>query len=322
MKRPLILPKAAKIIIFVILQPKNGRMIEFKSISPDAKPLFESFYKAKRVQNAESSLANLCAYSFLYHGEYAVVENCLVTRIHYEYGKEICYHFPIGLDNHQKVLEQLIEDAAKQNYQMCLICENATMPIGIREHFDFEAKRDFFDYLYLREDLQSLKGKKYQPKRNHINKFKALYDWSFEKVSDKTKSECLAFEDEWMRDAVSKNPEFEKDYLNERKVIAYLLENYESLGIFGGIIRVGGKIVAFSLGSSINNDTFDTHIEKASREFEGAFSIINQQMAEHLPANFVYINREEDLGLEGLRKAKQSYHPVRLVEKYIATLHK
>ena len=92
------------------------------------------------------------------------------------------------------------------------------------------------------------------------------------------------------------------------------------LGIFAGMIRVGGNIAAFSIGSRINRETFDTHIEKADRNLEGSFAMINQQMAEHLPANFIYINREEDLGLEGLRKAKESYHPLGLIEKYIVTI--
>ena len=130
----------------------------------------------------------------------------------------------------------------------------------------------------------------------------------------------MKLEREWIANSVLKNPDLEQDYRNEEKIVEYLFEHFDELGIFAGAIKVDGNIVAFSLGSSINRDTFDVHIEKANRDFEGAFAIINQQMAEHLPQNFVYINREEDLGIEGLRKAKQSYYPFQLIEKYIATL--
>ncbi len=297
-------------------------MMEFNSVKPELKPLFEQFYPYKKMQNAESSLANLCAYRFKYFGEYAIVEDCLVTRIHHDYGKSICYHYPIGEKNQCRVVERLIEDARRNNYEMCMICEQNNLPASCIEQFELSQRRDFFDYLYLREDLQLLKGKKYQPKRNHINKFSSLYDWHFELLTPQNASKCLEFEDLWIEDALSRAPEYKEDYLSERKVITYLLENIETLGIFGGIIKVGERIVAFSLGSAINRDTFDTHIEKADRNFDGAFTIINREMAVHIPENFVYINREEDLGLEGLRKAKLSYHPLRMIEKYVATLRR
>ena len=143
---------------------------------------------------------------------------------------------------------------------------------------------------------------------------------TFSPLRSEDMGECMCLEELWLQDAVLKNPNAETDYQNEKRIIRFLIENMEDLGVVAAAVRVEGKIVAFSLGSSINNDTFDVHIEKADRNFEGAFAIINQQMAEHLPQNFKYINREEDLGLEGLRKAKLSYHPYMLIEKDIATL--
>lgn len=295
-------------------------MIEFKSVNPTDRAVFESFYDCKEIRNAESSFANLCAYSFIYHGEYAIVKNCLVTRIHFDYGKRISYHYPIGRGCQEEVLEALIEDAKLKNYEMSLLCHPSDIAEDLKPRFEFAPQRDFFDYLYLRSDLENLKGRKYQPKRNHINKFKALYDWEFKILGSQDKVECMKLEREWIANSVLKNPNLEQDYRNEEKIVEYLFEHFDELGIFAGAIKVDGNIVAFSLGSSINRDTFDVHIEKANRDFEGAFAIINQQMAEHLPQNFVYINREEDLGIEGLRKAKQSYYPFQLIEKYIATL--
>ena len=302
------------------MQANFFEMIEFKSVGVGDRKIFEQFYPYRYHRNAESSFGNLCAYSFLYSGEYAIVDNCLVTRVHYPTPKEVSYHYPFGFGDCERVLDLLIEDARENNLPMSMVCRKEDLAQRHRELFEFEAKRDFFDYLYLREDLQYLKGRKYQAKRNHINKFSSLYNWTFSPLRTEDMEECMCLEELWLQDAVLKNPNAETDYQNEKRIIRFLIENMEDLGVVAAAVRVEGKIVAFSLGSSINNDTFDVHIEKADRNFEGAFAIINQQMAEHLPQNFKYINREEDLGLEGLRKAKLSYHPYMLIEKDIATL--
>ncbi len=295
-------------------------MIDFKIVSPQDRLLFERFHDLMpQIKNAESSLANLCAYSFLYHGEYAILKGFLIVRIYFD-EKTICYHYPLGEGNRNEVLELLKEDARKRGFEMLLICGDTVSHEDIQGASEPVSRPDFFDYLYLREDLQNLKGRKYQPKRNHINKFKSLYDWTFEILKPENLSDCLAFEDKWLEDAALRNPDFLSDYQKERRIVEYLLSNIEELGIFAGMIKVEDKIVAFSIGSRINHETFATHIEKADRNFEGSFAMINQQMAEHLPANFLYINREEDLGLEGLRKAKESYHPIKLIEKYIISL--
>lgn len=299
---------------------KFRAMIDFKTATPQDRLLFERFHDLMpQIKNAESSLANLCAYSFLYHGEYAVVEDCLAVRIYFD-EKTVCYHYPLGDGNKNEVLKLLKEDARERGFVMMLICGDTVPPESIQGAFAPVLRRDFFDYLYSSEDLQNLKGRKYQPKRNHINKFKSLYDWEFEVVKPENVSECLAFENKWIEEAALRHPELLSDYRKERKIVEYLLSNMEELGIFAGMIRVDGNIAAFSIGSRINSETFDTHIEKADRNLEGSFAMINQQMAEHLPANFIYINREEDLGLEGLRKAKESYHPLGLIEKYIVTI--
>lgn len=295
-------------------------MIVFKDVTPQDKEIFDSFYKYKCLQNSESSFANLCAYAFLYYGQYAIVENCLVTRIHFERNKSLCYHYPIGPNGMDKAIERIIEDAQEQAYNLHFICEHSELPSRFAQRFRSEAKRDFLDYLYLREDLQNLKGKKLQAKRNHINKFNKLYSWQYEQLDKDSCFECMEVEEKWCKSSIERHPEAEEEYLNEKRVIEFLLNNFEQLGIFGGAIKIEGRIVAFSLGSKINDNTFDTHIEKADRDIEGAFAIINQQIALHLPENYIYINREEDLGMEGLRQAKLSYHPFRMIEKHIHTL--
>lgn len=288
-------------------------MIEFKPITSKDRAIFEEYYPYKTFQNAESSFANLCAYSFIYNGEYAIINNCLITRIHFVKDKEICYHQPLGEGNKEEIIKKLIADAEEKKQKISIICDN-------KNKCEVYEERDFFDYLYLREDLQHLKGRKYQPKRNHINKFTSKYQWEFIQLNSKNCFDCLPLLDKWQEKAIEKSPELLSDYEKERKVIEYLFNNFDDLDLFAGAITTEKQIVAFSIGSKINDNTFDVHIEKADRDYEGAFALINREMATHIPKNYQYINREEDLGIEGLRKAKLSYYPIKLIEKCFAVL--
>lgn len=288
-------------------------MIEFKPVTPKDREIFETFYQYKTIQNAESSFANLCAYSFIYNGEYAIIDNCLVTRIHFVKDKEICYNYPIGQGDKEAIVEKLIELSKQNNQKISIICET-------KNRENIQEERDFFDYLYLREDLQHLKGRKYQPKRNHINKFTSKYQWKFEELNSQNCFDCLPLLNKWKEQATEKSPELDEDYEKEKKVTEYLFENFDDLDLYAGAIKVENTIVAFSIGSKINNNTFDVHIEKADRNYEGGFALINREIATHIPQNYIYINREEDLGLEGLRKAKLSYYPIKLIEKHIAII--
>ena len=107
---------------------------------------------------------------------------------------------------------------------------------------------------------------------------------------------------------------------NERRALIYALHNFDALGLTGGILHVEGKIAAFTFGMPINQDTFGVHVEKADTRIDGAYAMINYEFANHIPEQYIYINREEDLGIEGLRKAKLSYQPAIILEKYIACL--
>lgn len=295
-------------------------MINFKPIEPKDREIFERFYPFKTIQNSESSFANLCAYSFIYNGEWTIIDDCLVTRIHFEKNTHICYHYPIGNGDKDKIIEKLINYSKENNVVMSVICEKKDRKPCFEHNFNIKEERDFFDYLYLREDLADLKGKKLQSKRNHINKFNAKYKWDYVEINAKNYHSCLSLLNTWQERAIEKNPELKPDYEKEKKVIEYLFSNFDALDLKAGAIRVEEKIIAFTIGSKINNFTFDIHIEKADRDFEGAFALINREFAKRLDTSYKFINREEDLGIEGLRKAKLSYLPIKLIEKYIATL--
>ena len=183
--------------------------------------------------------------------------------------------------------------------------------------FQIEYVRDVADYVYETEKLATLAGKKLHGKRNHINRFKALYpDWSYEKMDDGNVEECFQMALKW-RNQNGCDDDAEKNA--EMCVTLNSLRLYKELGLRGGILRVNGEIAAFSMGEPLCSDTFVVHIEKAFAEIEGAYPMINQQFVQHECMDYTYVNREDDAGSEGLRKAKLSYRPAFMVEKGVVT---
>lgn len=192
------------------------------------------------------------------------------------------------------------------------------------DRFTFEPDRDAFDYLYSVEKLAELSGKKLHAKRNHINRFcENLPDWEFEPLTADNRTECRAMEEAWLSAKLNRvEGERQSQLLREHDAVCDGLEHLEKLGLSGGLIRAGGRVVAFSLGSRLGRDVYDVHFEKAFDDIQGAYSAINREMARYVRKRYpevVWIDREDDMGLEGLRKAKLSYHPSRLAEKFTVT---
>lgn len=174
------------------------------------------------------------------------------------------------------------------------------------------AHRDSFEYLYEREALATLSGKKFHGKRNHIAAFSKQFDWTYEPLLDENLPDALALAREWYRE---RQDEMDESMQTECEALQAVLHDAPTLGVIGGLLRVAGRAVAFTFGSPLNDEVFDVHVEKALRDYGGAYAVINREFAAHLTA-YRYLNREDDLGLEGLRRAKLSYHPAILLEKY------
>jgi len=192
--------------------------------------------------------------------------------------------------------------------------------------FTFTTNPADWDYLYRTADLAGLPGKKYHQKRNHIAAFTRAHSWEYETLEDGNLDEVLEMADLWWRSRNATEPEnadtvsdASASLTAENTGIHEVLEHRRVLGVEGGVIRCGGRVAAFTFGSPPTADTFDIHVEKALPEFAGAYTVINREFAANeLLGRFDYINRENDMGLEGLRKAKHSYHPAEVLEKYIA----
>lgn len=295
-------------------------MIDFKDITLADKDLITSYTMNSSRRNCDLSFSNLCSWRFLYNTKFAIVDNFLVFKFWAE--DKLAYMMPVGTGNPKDVLQKLINDATEENQPFCIlgVCTGMrneleyTMP----EQFQFTADRDYADYIYLRSDLATLKGKKFQAKRNHINRFRNSYpNYEYTPITPDRIKECMELEAEWCK---VNNCDQQEGTGNERRALIYALHNFEALGLTGGILHVDGKIVAFTFGMPINKDTFGVHVEKADTSIDGAYAMINYEFSSRIPEQYTYINREEDLGIEGLRKAKLSYQPTIILEKYMACL--
>lgn len=295
-------------------------MISFKDITLADKDTITSFTMKSDRRNCDLSFSNLCSWRFLYDTKFAVADNFLVFK--FWAGEQLAYMMPIGTGDLKAILRKLIEDADKEKQSFCMlgVCSNMRVDLEttLPSQFVFTEDRDYADYIYLKSDLSTLKGKKFQSKRNHINRFRNTYpDYEYTPITPDRIQECLDLEAEWCK---VNNCDQQEGTGNERRALIYALHNFEALGLTGGILHVNSKIVAFTFGMPINHETFGVHVEKADTTIDGAYAMINYEFANRIPEQYIYINREEDLGIEGLRKAKLSYQPVTILEKYMACL--
>lgn len=295
-------------------------LIPFRPISAADAEVLRSYTMQSNCMNCDMNVANLCSWQFLYHTEYAEVDGFLLLRFLLD--GQTTYMKPIGQGDLRSMLQRLVADARSQGdtLRMACVCPCAreVMEEAMPGAFTFTTNRDSADYLYLREKLVTLAGKKLQPKRNHINKFKRLYpDYEYRPLTTELVPECLRLAEEWCR---TNDCREQRAAMAEQRMMAYALNHIEELHILGGTLFVEGRMVAFTFGARINKDAFDICVEKADTDYEGAYAMINNEFAARIPEDITYINREEDLGLEGLRKAKLSYQPDLLLDKMTATL--
>lgn len=293
-------------------------MIEFKDITVEDKDTITSFTMNSCRRNCDLSFSNLCSWRFMYNTKFAVIDNFLVFKF-WLHGR-VSYMMPVGQgDQEKELIEKLIEDSLLEGEPLRLmgVCQGMKKRLNdiLPGKFEFTTNRDYSDYIYLRSDLATLTGKKFQSKRNHINRFKKEYTYKYVPITPDRVQECLYLEAEWCK---ANDCDKQDGTGNERQAIVFALEHFEELGLSGGILYANDKIVAFTFGMPINKETFGVHVEKADTTVDGAYAMINFEFANHIPETFTYINREEDLGIEGLRKAKLSYQPETILEKFVA----
>lgn len=287
----------------------------FKRPELEDKEQIEYYFEKAPSRSCERTFVNVYLWSRHYRVKYAVIENALVFC---SMDDGMAFAYPAGeKENVHAALEYLMKYTAEKGEPFRLY--NVTpehfeqLETWYPGRFEIEYNRDYADYVYETEKLASLAGKKLHGKRNHINKFKTLYpDWTYESLDENNVEECFQMALKWRnQNGCEDDPEKNA----EMCVTLNSLRLYKELGLKGGVLKAEGQIAAFTLGEPLSEDTFVVHIEKAFPDIEGAYPMINQQFVQHECMDYQYVNREEDTGAEGLRKAKLSYRPVFLVEK-------
>lgn len=293
--------------------------IQWKMIALSDKELIDGFYRQEKLRNCEATFANNYLWAPHYEIRYAVVGGMLVFLSD---EASFSVSFPVGAGDLRKTVDMLLAYFSEKGkpFKMHLVSPTqfekleALYPGRFQVAYD----RDLADYVYESERLLTLSGKKLHAKRNHINKFKETYpDWQYESITEENTGECLEMAQAWR---VLNGCDEDENKHAEFCVTLNALKLRRELGLKGGLLRADGRVVAFTLGEAVGDDTFVVHIEKAYADVQGAYPMINQQFVAHEGAAYRYINREEDTGAEGLRKAKLSYYPDRMLEKGIVTL--
>jgi hypothetical protein len=236
-----------------------------------------------------------------------------------DFTDDVLFCYPIGKGDKKATIQKLIEYTQKEKLPLhfygLTLKDKEELESLFGNSFEFIETRDYFDYVYLTENLANLKGRKLASKRNHISFFEKSFDWSFEPINSDNIEQCRLLNEHWQKLNAIKNPE---EINNEHLAIKKALANFFKLGLEGGILTIENEIVAFTFGEKLNNNTFCTHVEKAYGNIRGAYQMINREFARQLQDRFEFINREDDTGSEGLRRATLSYQPHRLVIKYSA----
>ena len=288
--------------------------IEFRKPVMEDKALVTGYIKQKKTRSCEDTFGNLLLWARFYNIRIAEVEGMLVSAI---MGETLSFHYPYGVGDAKKCIESLMEYSEEQGQEFRMHCvtpeEFEELESLFQGEFEIEYDRDIADYVYEAEKLRNLSGKKYHGKKNHVNKFKKTYEnWEYISMTGEHAEEAFQLLLKWKElNACMENHEKNA----ESCVAANYLRLFDELDVCGGILRVNGQAAAFSIGEQVCDDTMVVHIEKALTEYEGAYTMINQQFVEHECQHVTYVNREEDTGDEGLRKAKLSYRPVFMVEK-------
>lgn len=292
--------------------------MELKKVELEDRSLINRYLQMKQDKCCDMSFADIYLWSRTYKVGYGFVEECLVFGDLETAGS---FAFPFGTEENKKRAVAALKVEAETEgvpFRLYLVTPSdfALLDTWFPGHFTITYDRDMADYVYETEKLATLSGKKYHGKKNHVNKFKALYpDWSYEPITDENVEECFQMALVWRR---MNGCEDHEEKRAEMCVTLNALRLMKELELVGGLIRAEGRIVAFAIGEELNPNMFVVHIEKAFADVPGAYPMINQQFVLHEAMNYAYVNREDDAGAEGLRKAKESYRPAFLMEKGIA----
>lgn len=295
--------------------------MQFLPINIYSKDIVKSFFDMQRIEASDMLFGNLYIWHFSRDISYAILNDCLVIKTKFPNEKYPFIFYPIGLGDRQKTIKDVMDYFLSNNMKFAIKSLEPYQKYELEKNmpniFDISPNRDRFDYIYNVSDLINLNGRKLHSKKNHLNKFLNLYpNFVYERIDSSNAIDVFESYVEWF----NKNPNITDGLRNEFVGIESALRNFNLLDMKGGVIKIDNKIAAFTLGEQINSNSVVIHIEKANTFYEGIYQAINQQFLCNEWNEMEFVNREEDLGIEGLRRAKMTYNPIRFVEKFEAVL--
>lgn len=295
--------------------------MEFTPLEIIHKDKIDSYLSTQRIESSELTFLTLFIWRKAFNVEFAEVNDCLVIKFR-DNGFPPSLRFPIGLGDKKSALRTSCQYFLDNGYEprfygltkdmlseLLVLCPN---------RFTIKPMNDYFDYVYYVERLISLSGKELHSKKNHVNRFKKMYQYEYKPIGAGDQHEIMTHYDTWISER-----DLEVDYYlaSERDSIREILRNFDVFGCKGAKLYANGKLCAFTIGEQLNDNTALIHIEKADMEIRGAYPTINQMFLENEWSHLEFVNREDDFGVAGLRKAKKSYHPSHMIEKYSAVLN-
>lgn len=297
-----------------------------KRITVESKEAFVPYLDANPQRSSSLSFASLCMWGVQY---YKVIDGflCIVGSdwIGFDF-PGVYMTTPLSIDG-QYEPQKLRDVLLKVKQEVCPDKGDTVSLLGVPSvHLDLYNEAlaglaepienpESWDYVYKRGDLEHLAGRKYTVKRNHINHLKKKWRYVYEPITPGIIGEIEEALDEFLERKMEKE---QADSLVpvEVEAVRDILPIYEKLGMFGGVIRIEGKIKAFTMGSMLRHDMVDVAVEKADASVRGLYQLINREFVKSLPPEVLYINREEDMGIKGLRGAKKSYYPCCMIKVY------
>lgn len=296
-------------------------MLEFKKLTIKDKPVLDKYLRKHKFTTCEYSFTTLLAWRKAYDIQYTIFDDVLIIK---KKDREENYYFmqPIGYDkNDLKEIIQEVKEYKKENNMKYLFrdVENSFLEdlvdiYGSLAHV--EEDMDNFDYIYSKENLANLSGRNLHGKKNHYNYFIKNYNYSVKDLSEpEVRDDCVKFAYQWYDE--SYNGDELMTY--ELNGIIEVLNHFDELDLKGMAVYIDDEISSFTIGEILNNMAI-VHFEKGKKGIHGIYAFTNKTFVEMYFNEVTYINREEDMGIEGLRKAKRSYHPIKLEEKYCINL--
>ena len=281
---------------------------EFQLLEKEHKTLIDGLFTKFSPLISEFTFTNLYCWRNIYKISITTLNGFVLLSS--GNGKEKRFFMPLGEGDTKSLMEEIL---SKENSIFFRLPEDIVTYFLDDNRFFPELDRDNCDYLFNTQDLISLQGKKYDGKRNLIKKFKSTYKYEYVKLDASNIKECLEFEDKWCS---VKDCDGVEGLNDERQAIREMMNNCLVFTLIAGAIKVEGKTCALAIGERLNTNTLVLHVLKADPNMPGLYQVITNEFIVHEGGSFEYVNFEQDLGVPGLRKAKLSYNPVKLINKY------